>query len=164
METSKLLEKLKTLKVLLGQQELVLTGSLALAYHGLADWDKANDIDLLIINPTPTATEVLKRLTEAHPSKKHSENSPVDYNFFYEDVKINVWVKTSFEDKNYLVTNDGVKIASVSSIVKAKKSYNRPKDFIQLMQIAGRIFDEKEFKEKLTGINTSDSEDYPEAV
>lgn len=162
-KTELLLQKLRTLKTLLGKEELILTGSLALAYHGLLDFSEANDLDLIVVNPSTTALDVLNKFQAENPSKKWKEGSPVTYSFILETLKIDVWVATNFEDSKYLVTEDGVKIASIKHIVKAKKSYNRPKDYIQLMNLANKIFNEQEFKQNLSSINTS-TDEYPEVV
>lgn len=155
------IEKLKTLKALLGAKEVILTGSLALAYHGLLELTDCKDLDILVLNPSDTTTEVLKRLQTESPSPKFVEGGPVNYSFFYEEIKVDVWVITAHEDKEYLTTKDGIQIASIKSIVKAKLSYNRTKDWVQLMQLAKKIYDPAKFASALDGIITDAGNDYP---
>jgi hypothetical protein len=155
------IEKLKQLNALLGQ-EIIITGSTALAYHGLLTMDEAKDLDVLILKPTETTKEVLARLQKAEPSAKFKEGGMIAHSFIYDGVKVDVWFIADHEDKQYLVTEDGVKVASINSIVKAKRSYNRSKDWIQLMQLARKIYSEPEFLTVLPSISNH-SEDYNEA-
>lgn len=156
-----MLEKLKTLQILLGKEDLVLTGSTALAYHGLLDFTEAKDLDLCLINPSAGAKDILDKLQEANPSKKHWDGSPVNYSFIYEGVKVDIWITSAHEENNYVFNADGVKIASIRQIVKAKIGYNRSKDWIQLMQLSGKIFDPAKFKSILPTLSNH-SEEYEE--
>lgn len=154
-----IIEKLKTLKTLLSSNELILTGSTALAYHGLLKMDEAKDLDLLILNPSDTTKEVLNRLQADYPSSKWREGSPVSHSFIYEGVKVDVWFLTCHEDAEYLTTSDGVQVSSIGAIVNAKLSIGRSKDWIQLMQLSKRIFDPAKFEAQLPNI-ANHSEDY----
>jgi hypothetical protein len=159
-----MLEKLKTLQTLLGKEDLVLTGSTALAFHGLMNMSDAHDLDLVLVNGSDLAVGVLDKLQAANPSKKHHAQSPVDYSFIYEGVKVDIWHLKAHGEKNYLLTSDGIKVSSISSIVKAKKSYNRPKDWVQLMQLSAKIFDNTEFTKVLHTVKTVDDSEYPESI
>ena len=153
-----MIEKLKTLQTLLGKEDLVLTGSTALAYHGLLEMTEAKDLDLILVEATTEAKSILDKLQAESPSKKHHINSPVNYSFIYEGVKVDIWLVDSHEKNEYLYTKDGVKVGSIQSIVKAKKGYNRPKDWIQLMQLANKIFSKVDFEKQLPAIVQPDGE------
>lgn len=153
------LEKLKTLKALLGANELILTGSTALAYHGLLTLDEAIDLDIILINPSVTSLEVLERLQTESPNPK--KGTTVAFSLIFEGVKVDFWTPKEHEDTEYLVTTDGVKVASIRSIVRAKVSYNRSKDWIQLMQLSKKIFDNQKFNAALQTI-VDHSDEYPE--
>lgn len=155
-----MLEKLKTLQTLLGKEDLVLTGSTALSFHGLMEMANAKDLDLILVNASASAIEILDKLQAANPSKKHHAGSPVNYSFIYEGVKVDIWLTKSHETTPYLSTPDGIKVSSVASIIKAKKSYNRPKDWIQLMQLASKIFDKIEFDKVLPNVKTDSDSGY----
>lgn len=153
------LEKLKTLHTILGTNNFILTGTTALAYHGLLDFSEAKDLDILLINPSDGAKEVLSNLQKANPSPKFKEGGSVTHSFFYEGVKVDVWILASHEDTEYIQTKEGIKLASIRWIVKAKEMIGRSKDWIQLMQLSRKIFDQNKFNNQLPQI-TNHSEDY----
>lgn len=157
-----ILQKLKTLHTILGTKDFVLTGSLALAYHGLLEFSEAKDLDIILIKPDETAKKVLKNLTEANPSPKHKEGSPVSYSFIIESVKIDVWVVDSYPTERLIRTEDDIRISTIKEIVKAKKSYNRSKDWVQLMQLSRKIFNPNEFSGLVDSISNF-SDEYPDA-
>lgn len=159
-----MLQKLKTLQTILGSDNFILTGSTALAFHGLANMGECNDLDLIIVNPSATALDVLTKLQLANPSKKHSDTSPVNYSFLYEGVKVDIWVVQSFDDANPTFTKDGVQLANIASIVKSKLSYGRPKDWIQLMKLSKKIYNADLFESKLETISCKDADDYEETA
>lgn len=147
-----MITKLKTLQTILGVEGFVLTGSLALMYHGLIDESRVNDIDLILVNPSENARAVLDNLQAAEPSPKFRPGGPVNYSFFYEGVKIDIWVQDRYEEERVVMTEEGIRLANVKHIVQAKKSINRPKDWVNLMQIAKRIYDPVEFEKVLPSI------------
>jgi hypothetical protein len=153
-----MIQKLITLKTLLGSKNLILTGSTALAYHGLLDMTEANDLDIVITSPTATETEILNRLQSESPSKKFVPGGVVNYSFLFEGVKVDVWTVDKHPDSEFLQTKDGVQVASIRSIVNAKLGYGRSKDWIQLMQLSKRIFDEDKFKKELPSISNHNEE------
>lgn len=155
-----MIEKLKTLKTSLGEARVILTGSMALVYHGLHLGKLPQDLDVILVKPSATAKAVLESHQKANPSKRWKEGSPVTYSFMYNGVKIDIWVVEDYADaKNSCFTSDGIELASIEDIVAAKKSYNRPKDHIQLMQLSRRIFNEESFRSKLNDINTYDTDE-----
>lgn len=154
-----MLEKLKTLKTILPAKEFILTGSTAIAYHGLANLTESKDLDIILVDPSDSAKEILDRLQKENPNPKFTGKGTLTYSFIYEGIKVDVWV-AKVDAKNLLSTPDGIKVSCIESIVNAKKSYNRAKDWIQLMKIAAKIFDGKLFESKISSISTDD--DYPE--
>lgn len=147
-----MITKVKTLQTILGVEGFVLTGSLALMYHGLIEENKVNDIDLILVNPSENARAALDNLQAAEPSPKFRPGGPVNYSFFYEGVKVDIWLQDRYEDGRVIMTEEGVRLANVKHIVQAKKSINRPKDWVNLMQIAKRIYDPVEFEKVLPSI------------
>lgn len=154
-----MLQKLKTLHTILGSNGFILTGSTALAYHGLLEISEAKDLDILLVKPDQGALDVLNKLQAANPSAKFREGGPVKYSFIYEDVKVDVWILDSHEDSTFTCTPDGIRIASIRSIVNAKKHIGRSKDWIHLMQLANKIFDKNQFDSALSQISNH-SESY----
>lgn len=155
------IKKLKTLKTILGTDNLILTGSVALAHYGLVHPSKVDDLDVLLLTPTPTQIEVLNNLQKSNPNPKFFDAGSLSYSFIYDGVKIDIWIVSDISESDSLVTNQGgIKVASVPSIVKAKVSYNRPKDWVQLQQIAKLIFNPLDFSVALDSINTQSGNEY----
>lgn len=155
----KQLEKLKTLHTILGAETFILTGTTALAYHGLMNFESAKDLDILLIKPTPAAIEVLKSFQSANPSSKFKQGGPVDYSFYYEGVKIDVWILLTYQDGHWTLTQDGIRLASIQSIVDAKIKIGRAKDWIQLMQLSKKIFNPSDFNNILPSLSTRGDDD-----
>ncbi len=152
----KTIDTLKKLKVLLGNDKVIITGSTALALHGLGNLSDAKDLDLLLVSPTDATIEVLNRLQKDKPNKKLKPETALKYSFFYEDVKVDIWNANGTETD--LLTYNGFEVASVKSIVAAKLSYNRPKDWIQLMKLSKLFFAQDKLDMALSSINTEDDE------
>lgn len=155
----KTIETLKKLKVLLGNDKIIITGSTALALHGLTKLADAKDLDLLVYKPSDASIEVLNRLQKDKPNKKLKEGNSLKYSFFYEDVKVDIW-SLDAEITDYLITTDGIQVSGVLDIVKAKLSYNRPKDWIQLMKLSKLFFSQDKFDGALSSIPTDDVDEY----
>jgi hypothetical protein len=134
---------IKQLKTVLPCEKFVVTGSYALYLMGLCDRPD-NDLDIILIKPSATALEVAKRYQEENPAKtKPLENSSLKSIFILEQVKIDIFV----QDENIETINiDGLDVTKADHIFKAKKGMGRMKDFVQLRNVAKRIFDQKEFE------------------
>jgi hypothetical protein len=158
-----MLQKLKTLHTILGSAGFILTGSAALAYHGLITFEEVKDLDILLVTPDQSAIDVLDRLQLANPSLKYRVGGPVTYSFIYEGVKVDIWVINSQEDKISCLTQDGIRLASIKSIVNAKINIGRSKDWIHLMQLGRRIFNPVTFNSVLPLISNH-SEGYEEIL
>jgi hypothetical protein len=150
-----MITKVKTLQTALSAEDFILTGSMALMYHGLVEKAKVNDIDLILVNPSESARAVLDSLQAANPSPKFRPGGPVNYSFFYEGTKVDVWIKNQREEGEIIMTKEGVQLSSVKHIAQAKKNISRPKDWISLMQIAKQIYDPAEFEKILPNISLS---------
>lgn len=155
----KTIETLNKIKVLLGDDKIIITGSTAFALHGLTKLTNAEDLDLLIASPSAASLEVLNRLQKDKPNKKIKEGRSLKYSFFYDGVKVDIWNADAIEI-DLLQTKDGLSVASVASIVAAKLSYNRPKDWIQLMKISKLFFAQHTFDTALSSISTVDGTEY----
>lgn len=156
----KTIETLQKLKVLLGKNQLIITGSTALALHGLGKLTDAKDLDLVLVKPDDASKEVLSRLQNDKPNKKIKQGGSLTYSFFYEDVKVDIWAVDT-HDGQLLTTVDGVQVASIESIIQAKLSYNRPKDWLQLMKLSKLFYSAEKMDAAISSINTEDDE-YPE--
>lgn len=142
---------------MLGCEKFILTGSNAVELHGIDAQANSKDLDIILINPTGAAVETLARFQTEHPNPRfNAQGGALQYSFFFEKVKVDVWIQKDAIKEEPLLSYDGVLIASLSAIVAAKKSYNRPKDFVQLMKWARSIFDSKTFT--LDQINVSGQE------
>ena len=137
-----MIEKIKHLRVLLPCDQFVLTGSLALHYMGLCP--KPNDIDIILVNPTEESKNILKRLSEENPAEtQFNYPGQKGYIFMLDGTKIDVF----FSEKKRVskVNVDGIDISNIPDIVRAKKSYGRIKDWIQMRKTSRVIFKEEEF-------------------
>lgn len=155
-----MLEKLKTLHTLLGPEGFILTGSTALAYHGLLQFDEAKDLDIILVTPNEAAIAILDKFQAASPSPKFKVGGCVNYSFIFEGVKVDIWIVGSINETKCF-NEDGIRIATIRHIVAAKQNIGRSKDWIQLMQLANKIFDKKAFEGQLSSIGNH-SNDYSE--
>lgn len=146
-------------KALDNGDNVTLAGSMALAYHGLLNINTVHDVDLRILNPTQKQTKLLDDLQALNPSPKFIPGGKLDYSFFLFGCKFDIWV-IDMEDvgtinpENQLYTSDIMRIADINSIVAHKVNAGRAKDWIQLMQLARRIFNPVFFDIKLPDIKS----------
>jgi len=136
---------IKTLKTLLPCEQFVVTGSYALNKFGLSD--KVGDLDIIVVNPTEEALNIMNRMAADFPAKTQFNYKEKGFIFMMNDVKVDIFVKKELVVTD--ITADGVLISTVSHIVKEKKSINRMKDWLQLRKIAGQICNAKEFTDFL---------------
>lgn len=136
---------IKQLKTLLPCEQFVVTGSYALSKFGLST--KVGDLDIILVNPTEEALNILKRMTTEFPAKTKFGSEEKGYIFMMNETKVDVFIQKECEATEIMV--DGVLFATVSHIVKAKKSINRMKDWVQLRKLSRLIFKPEEFNEFL---------------
>lgn len=138
-------EIVKYYKTLLPCEKFIVTGSLALSYMGLYDKTKVGDIDIIIYNPDKSCAELLQRLMKDNPAKFIPSDGNA-YFFMHKETKMNVWLTTSQTEGLTNIMTDGFYLSTCDTIIKAKKDYNRPKDWFQLRKIARLFFKQEEFE------------------
>lgn len=141
------------LKTMFPATDFIVTGSYVLAEYGLMDSNNVQDLDIILVNPTPETTEALKRWMTDFPAYSTTK-LPKEVNcqaiFMFDSVKVDVFTYTNFIEPVLIV--DGIKYTTIPHILKAKKSYNRMKDWLQCRDISRMFFKQEEFIETL---NTS---------
>lgn len=133
-------------KELLKADQFVITGSMALYYMGLQNFNSVKDIDIILVNPSEETRTLMEVLVKAHPPKIVSKY-PVQeiYRFSDDGIDIDVFsIKTLITTK--IQTTDGFLISPVPRLVEAKRSMNRLKDWLQLKKMALLIYDESKFQ------------------
>lgn len=133
------LEIIKHYQTIFSCDQFILTGSIALKFHGL-DIDSASDIDIILVNPTEECKKIIEKL-EKKSNRRNTYKLNDAYFFEHEGVKIDIFIKTT---KMNCCSYEGVFINPIKNIVEAKKKLARTKDFAQLRKIASSIFTEKE--------------------
>lgn len=137
-------EAINHFKALLQCEQFIVTGSYALQKMGLISEGAVGDLDIILVNPTEEAINILARL---------AEESPVETQFNYPKkgiiLKFNGAKIDFFFETQAIVTDltvDGVLISPVNRIIDAKKSYNRDKDWYQLRKMSRIFFKQEEFE------------------
>ena len=133
------LEIIKHYQTIFSCDQFILTGSIALQFHGVVV-NSASDIDIILINPSDECKTILEKLQEKS-NKKPTYGGSVAYMFEYEGVKIDIFIQ---HEKIDCCSYEGVFINPIKKIVEAKKKIARTKDFAQLRKIATSILTEKE--------------------
>jgi hypothetical protein len=135
-EAFKLVKELKT--IFGDAQQFVLTGSIVAGLQGFPT--KMNDIDILLINPSEATVAQLKRHVTDNPRTTKTElmNQGV-YLFTFHGQKVDIFVQSQpLDDK---LQYDGIIISPLMSLVQAKQSFWRLKDFLQLRSWAKLMHD-----------------------
>lgn len=149
-------EIIKHYKTLLPCDQFVITGSFAMSLYGMLDSKKVGDLDLILVNPTEEAKNILERLQTDQPAKtKPKSGGNVSYIFMHEKTKIDVFIVSAPVLDNGL-SFDGCMISPIDNIVKEKKKYGRMKDWIQLRNYSRRFFEPTEFQKYLDSLDSKD--------
>jgi hypothetical protein len=131
-------------KTLLPCEQFYVTGSTALAYHGLIELSSAVDLDIILVNPTEAAKELLSRLqNDAPATTKPSAKAEVNYIFMHDGVKIDIFIQS--EKVDGLLSHKGIDFSSIKHIIAAKKRINRLKDWVQLRKFSQIFCKQEEF-------------------
>lgn len=134
-------EIIRQLKTLLPCEQFVVTGSYALNKYGLSS--KIGDLDIILVNPSEESINIMKRLSIEFPAPTKFLYEEKGFIFIMNGIKVDIFIKKIRVDTE--ITIDGVLYATVSHIVKEKKSINRIKDWVQLRKMSKMICDENEF-------------------
>lgn len=133
-------------KIVLPAEDFILVGSTALSLLGFGKIE-IKDLDILLIEPVTSTLDVLKELQAECPVHNLSKYPNLNvFRFKYEGVPVDVFIdeKTNAPDCK-LVTEGGMKLAPLSYIINQKKRLNRPKDYVQLLQLRNKILSDIEF-------------------
>lgn len=142
-------------------EHLIVTGSYALYKYGLIT--AFSDLDLLVVNPTTEAKQIIIDLQKTDDSKHLISDYAASFNVYrilFNGIKIDFHCVNLAEP--FMLLDSGIKLATIKGIVKAKLKANRLKDLLQLREIAKVIYEDSMFKtfmeSELTQLkNTTDS-------
>ena len=137
----------KTLEILNGlhfkNEDIMVTGSIALEAQGLLTGRIAHDVDLII--KMDEQTWRCMKLIEAINLADDEDKAPKDYDsperkkmiFLKVDgLVLNIWKYDEESDWSEIKDAEtGVYVATVNHIIKAKKKYARDKDFKDIYEI-----------------------------
>jgi hypothetical protein len=140
---------LANLKTLLPAKNFIVTGSYVLAIYGLVDVDDVHDLDIILVNPEQTALDNITNYVRDFPAKNQppKDSSFCQGIFYFGAIKVDVFVENDFAEP--VLNIDGVNHTLVPHIIKAKKSYNRIKDWLQCRAMSRIFFKQEEFAQQL---------------
>jgi predicted nucleotidyltransferase len=128
-------------KGIIKAEKFILTGSTVLHLHGLLK-KEPKDIDIIVVNPDQLSIEILKRLQETtNPNFNHYDGTM--FQIKHEATKVDFFIVNELKEKT-LELKDGIEMSLVMPIIKAKKSYSRDKDVLDLMSMAKNIYSNNE--------------------
>lgn len=130
---------IKNLKTKQTNLSYSITGSSVFAILGIRPWDTVKDIDIILYNPTEEILSLLgiiaiTYVNNTYPSKSlisidyidNNSNKPIKIDFFISDPDLESIPKIFYKEHP---------IIEIPEILKAKKSYNRDKDKLDIMNI-----------------------------
>lgn len=131
----------------IGRPELMIVGSLSLHLNGFDV--EVNDIDLEFYHPSPQSLEKLKFLVKASPSdiKNYSDEENKRYDFIYQGIKFNVWIKSVIDNMEVVEVNEArrhtwwnyYKVSNVVSTIMAMREQRRNKDYRNILKLINQI-------------------------
>ncbi len=137
---------IKHLQTLLPCDQFVVTGSTALHYMGLVD--KPSDLDIVLINPTDEAKNILERLQRDNPAKtKPVSGGNVSYIFMQDEIKVDIFIEKA--SINTELNIDGILLNRIDRIIDRKKSAGRLKDWMQLRFLSRKFYLESDFEKHI---------------
>lgn len=140
MNIQEKLDHIKSLKSLVPSLKLVLGGSLALQLHGAAT--KSEDIDIILINPSQTDIEELKKVTNLLKGNDSRASSSSVYSYVINGTKVDIFIDTEDKDISYYPTVQGIPLNNIVDILRYKVSYGRIKDIKFLIGFLNKITSE----------------------
>lgn len=117
-----------------------ITGSSVFAILGIRPWDTVKDIDIILYNPTKEILSLLDIISAAitHANNTYPSKSliSIDYiNNSNKPIKIDIFISTPDLEPTTKIFYREHPITKIPEILKAKKSYNRNKDKLDIMNI-----------------------------
>jgi len=134
---------IKNLKTKQTNLNYSITGSSVFAILGIRPWDTVKDIDIILYNPTKETLSLLDSISTItsnnnYPTKSlisinyiNNLNKPIKIDFFISDPDLESIPKIFYKEHP---------IIKIPEILKAKKSYNRDKDKLDIMRISLSFF------------------------
>jgi len=145
------LEIYKHFKTVLPAEQFIITGSNALYLMGVTK-STPGDIDVLLVNPSDEAISLCEKLNLLDFLKSDKSdayrNSSLLAQFEFDGKKIDIFRTNKKRDE--LLSIDGVYVDKLDLIIAAKKSYNRPKDWIHCAKIAQVICTQSELNQYIS--------------
>lgn len=120
----------------------MVVGSGALLKCGIPLRREVSDIDLEVCC-TEEQEKVFKDLQDAtnpYNTDYRVLDSSKPYIFMYRNIKVNVWVVKEFTHDQW-VMNNGIRYATIYSVLKKKMSYRRVKDYEDLNHIVKTLLE-----------------------
>ena len=117
-------------------EHFTYTGSFAIQLMGIPiNRQNGSDLDVIIRSPNEVTLETLNRM-------KFNDNTHGDTFFKVEvgSVKFDVFIQKNNTKVEPTINVNGLEVTTLPHIIKFKKSYNRAKDLIQLMQLRENLF------------------------
>ena len=136
MQITTAIEVLKELKTLLPAEKFIVTGSFAFFTYGITPGSVVKDLDIILVNPTESAKEVITNMQKDFPAKTSaSGGSDLIGIFMKGSYKVDVFSRCA----EPCLEINGLLYATIPHIIAAKKEHNRLKDWMQLRTIS-RMF------------------------
>lgn len=148
--------KLKEISPIGSSVDLLLTGSISLNLYGILDESQVGkDLDMVIVNPSKEAKELLDATVLLFPPKKDKEHHPSDtdndnvgvglvWQFKHNDFNVDIFSQ-KFDNRVFILEDQDfgrLKLSPIMATVEAKKIMNREKDWAKL-QVIKQNFEKK---------------------
>lgn len=134
------LDHIKSIMELLPKLKFVLGGSLALQLYGISN--ESNDIDIILIDPSSTDVDNLKKATYFLKGSNSSINSSSVYSYKIQDTKVDIFIDTGNKVIDNYPRVHGIPLNTVTEILRYKTSYGRSKDIKFLIDFLNKITSE----------------------
>ena len=153
-------ETINLLQKVLIADEFIVTGSFALFRYGLYPTKAIQDLDILLVNPTEGTMCLIKGLMKDEPAKTSTKGKgELKAIFMFNGVKVDVF---SVKLEPFVIM-DGVKYATITHIINAKKEVGRLKDFTALHYMSKIFYNNETYNHKIqAGDFLIENNDYPE--
>lgn len=127
---------IKNLKTKQTNLSYSITGSSVFAILGIRPWDTVKDIDIILYNPTEEILSLLGIISAANNTYPNKSLISIDYiNNSNKPIKIDIFISNPDLEPTTKIFYREHPITKIPEILKAKKSYNRDKDKLDIMNI-----------------------------
>lgn len=111
-----------------------ITGSSVFAILGIRPWDTVKDIDIILYNPTEEILSLLGIISDANNTYPSKSLISIDY-INNSNKPIKIFISNPDLEPTTKIFYREHPITKIPEILKAKKSYNRDKDKLDIMNI-----------------------------